>query len=138
MDKSLSYQHEIPALTKLLHNLRHSNALTVLQADSTLAVVDDAGHELLDFVTQSCPVPFVEELLVLILVLEAELIVVSEPPGRRHVGIALGTGNDKISFGLDAQTQLEGADAMGIAHHATGVNVDAVLHLRVEADVRIA
>ena len=53
-------------------------------------MVDDAGDELLNLVAQACPIPLIEELFVLVLVLIAKLEIVGLPPWGWDIGIALG------------------------------------------------
>ena len=99
------------------------------------AVVEDAGHELANLVAQALAVPLVEVLLVLVLVLEAQLEVVGLPPRGGHVGVALGARDDEVALGLHAEAELERAHGVGVLDDALGVDVDAVLELRIEAHV---
>ena len=121
--------------SELLHEVGHGHRLAATQMGGAEAVVEDAGHELANLVAQALAVPFVEVLLVLVLILEAQLEVVGLPPRSRHVGIALGARDDEVALGLHAEAKLERAHGVGVLDDALGVDVDAVLELRIEAHV---
>ena len=53
-------------------------------------MIYDTGNEFLYFIAQACAIPFVEELLVVVLVFVAKFEVVGLPPWAGDIGIALG------------------------------------------------
>lgn len=85
-----SYHHQICMVGEPLHDFSHGDALAAAESGRGEAVVDDAADEFLDFVAEAEAVPLIEELLVLVLVLVAELEIVGLPPWGGNVGIAFG------------------------------------------------
>ena len=91
-----------------------------------------AGDELLYLVSQARLIPFVEELLVIVQVLIAELEIVGLPPWTWHVGVSLGARDDEVALCLNAKTYLKGTDCFGISEYSGGIDVYSVLESRVQ------